>query len=46
MLGTTKMTLMNTPVLLKATGKMIMELPIMELAMAMPVMKVDLTMCN
>jgi hypothetical protein len=31
-----------TPVLLNVTGKMIMELPIMELAMATPVMKVDL----
>jgi hypothetical protein len=34
-----KRTLMRMPVLLKVTGKRIIELPTMELAMAMPVMK-------
>ena len=38
------MTLTIMPVSLKETGKMIMELPTMEFAMATPVMKVDLPM--
>ena len=36
------MTLMRIPVWLKVTGKRIIEVPTMELAMATPVMIVDL----